>query len=144
MRSDENHPTGKEYLERARKIYEKMDKLLEQGTSERQNVPNADARINYLKGVYYYRSLLFIKDPKAEAARVEELVGQSAKHLSAVFKYIPRDRDTEVALEILQKKAKSMGVGALSGAKLLLELLPSRGSKRGPGFSIEGGAEGKH
>ncbi len=143
LRSDENHPTGKEYLEQARKIYEKMAKLLEQGIAEKDD-PAARARLNYLKGVFYFRSLIFVKDPKAEASRVEELVGQSAQHLSEVFKYFPRDRDTEVALEILQKKAEKMGAGKPSDAKLQLELLPSRGSRKGPGFAIEGDQEGIH
>ena len=143
LRADENHPIGKEYIERARKIYEKMDKLLKQGISERHNAPVANARINYLKGVYYYRSLLFVKDPKAEASRVEELVGQSVNHLATVFATIPKEINAEYALEILQKKAESMGVDKPSDAKLKLELLPSRGSRKGPGFAIKGGTEGR-
>ena len=148
LRADENHPTGREYLERARKIYEKIDKLLKQGIPERPSNHDGNARLSYLKGVYYYNSMVIIaltsKDIKAEMARLEELIGLSAKHFSSVFQYKPRDRDTEVALEILQKKAESMGAAQSSGAKLQLELLPSRGSKRGPGFAIEGGTEGRH
>lgn len=144
LRKDENHPTGKEYVERARKIYEKMDKLIDEGVPARSNDREENARLNYMKGVYYFRSLIFIKNAKAEASRVEELVGLSAKHLSTVFQYIPRDRNTEVAIEILQKKAQEMNAGGDgSPGKLRLELLPSQGSNQGPTFSIEG-SEGRH
>src|SRR3989338_5769779 len=105
LRKDENHPTGKEYIERARKIYTKMEVLMDAGIPARSGDVEENARLNYMKGVYYYRSLIFIKDPKAEAARAEELVGLSAKHLSAVFPYKPKNWDTEVAFEILQKRS---------------------------------------
>lgn len=144
LRKDENHPMGKEYIERAKKIYEKMDKLIDEGVPSRSKDPEENARLNYLKGVYYFRSLIFIKDPKAERARIEELVGLSAKHLSAVFQYKPRDRDTEVAIEILQKKATEMGAGQGGQAKFQLQLLPSSGPNQGPTFSIEGMEEGRH
>ncbi len=148
LRSDNNHPSGKEYMEQAQKIYTKMDQLLEEGVSERfgdSQDSRANARLNYLKGVYFHHSLFFVKDPKAEAARVEELVGLSAKYFSAVFKYAPKDRDTEVALELLQKHAEKMGAGnGDSQAKLKLELLPSGKSSPGPTFAIEGLEEGRH
>ncbi|MDO8561033.1 MAG: hypothetical protein Q7R91_02360 [bacterium] len=144
LRKDENHPTGKEYIERARKIYEKMDKLIDEGVSAHSKDAEENARLNYLKGVYYFRSLVFITDAKAEAPRVEELVGLSAKHLSAVFQYKPKDRDTEVALEILQKKAQQMGAGGDGSGKMQLELLPSQGNNQGPTFSIEGSEGGRH
>lgn len=148
LRVDNNHPTGKEYIERAWKLYAAMEKLMEQGIPERTGDTEGNARANYLKGVYFFglAKLTFIraKDPKEEAARLEELIGLSAKHLSTVFQYKPRDRDTEVALEILQKKAQSMGAGGNDdSAKLKLELLPSRGSNRGPTFAIEGFEEGR-
>lgn len=145
LRSDNNHPSGKEYLERAQKIYAKMDKLLEQGIPEQSGDDKANTRLNYMKGVYFHRSLFFVKDPKAEAARVDELVHLAKRYYSAVFQYTPKDRDTEVALELLQKQAKEMGAGnSDSQAKLKLELLPSRKSSPGPTFAIEGIEEGRH
>lgn len=144
LRKDENHPTGKEYIERARKIYEKVDKLIDEGVPARSSDVEENARLNYMKGVYYYRSLVFIKDAKAEAPRVEELVGLSAKHLSAVFQYKPKDYNTEVALEVLQKKASEMGAGGDGSGKMRLELLPSRGTNQSPTFAIEGLEEGRH
>lgn len=144
LRADENHPAGKDYIERAKNLYAKMDKLMEAGISERSNEPRENARLNYLKGMYYFRSLIFIKDPKVEAARIEELVGQSAKHLSAVFQYIPRDRDSEVAIEILQKKAQEMGAGGDSPGKTQLKLLPSQDPSYGPTFAIEGSDKGRN
>ncbi|MDO8591147.1 MAG: hypothetical protein Q7R65_04200 [bacterium] len=145
LRSDNNHPSAKEYLERAQKIYEKMDQLLEEGVPERLGDSRANARLNYLKGVYFYRSLFFVKDPKAEAARVSELVGLSAKYLSTVFTSIPKEINAEYALEILQKKAQDMGAAnSDSQAKLKLELLPSSKSSPGPTFAIEGFEEGRH
>lgn len=144
LRADENHPTGNEYIERAKKIYEKMERLMESGVTEQPKDLEGNARINYLKGVYYFRQLIFIKEPKSEMAKIEELVGQSAKHLSMVFGYIPKDRDTEVAIEILQKKAKDMGAGGDSSAKTRLELLPSNNQNHGPTFAIEGLEEGRN
>lgn len=144
LREDENHPTGSEYIERAKSIYEKMEKLLELGIPEQPGSSLGNARINYLKGVYYFRQLIFIKDPKNEMTRVDEIVGQSAKHLSMVFAHLPKDRDTEVAIEILQKKAKDMGAGEGSPAKTRLDLLPSNDKNRGPMFAIEGMEEGKN
>ena len=120
-----------------------MEKIAEARIPEYPNDSRGNARLNYLKGVYYFRLLIFIKDPKAEADRVEELIGQSAKHLSAVFAYIPRDRDTEVAIEILQKKAKSMSDGSGSPGKTRLELLPSD-KNQGPMFMIEGTDKGRN
>lgn len=145
LRADENHPKGSEYVERAKSIYDKMEKLMELGVSEQLNDTQGNARINYLKGVYFFRQLIFIKEPKKEMAKVEELVGQSAKHFSMVFGYTPKDRDTEVAIEILQKKAKDMGAGGgESSAKTRLELLPSNGKNQGPTFAIEGLEEGRN
>lgn len=144
LRADENHPAGNEYIKRAEGIYGKIDKLLESGVPEDPNEPQENARINYLKGIYYFRRLIFIKEPKKELAKVEELIGQSAKHLSMVFKYVPKDRNTEVAIEILQKKAKDMGAGEGSPAKTRLGLLPSNDKNQGPMFAIEGLEEGKN
>lgn len=145
LRLDNNHPVGKEYLDRAKKIYEKMDKLIEQGIPERPGEKEANARLNYMKGVYFYRLLIFVKDPKAEAGRIEELAGLSAKHLSLVFASVPREINAEYALEILQKKTKEIGAaGGDSQARLKLELLPSGKSGSGPTFAIEGLEEGRH
>lgn len=152
LRKDENHPTGKDYIERARKIYAKVDKIMDEGVPTRSNDPEENARLNYMKGVFYHRSLFFIKDAKAEASRVEELVGLAIKHYSAVYPYIVRsgkDGDqfwrTDVAIELLQKIAQQMGAsGDGAPGKIRLELLPSSGANQGPTFSIEGSGEGRH
>lgn len=144
LRADENHPSGSEYIERAKSIYDKMEKLMELGVSEQLNDPQGNARINYLKGIYHFRQLIFIKDPKKEMAKVEELLGQSAKYLFMVFRYIPRDWDTDVAIEILQKKAEEIGADGKSPAKTRLDLLPSNNQNQGPNFAIGGLEEGKN
>ncbi|MBI2446366.1 MAG: hypothetical protein HYV51_00910 [Parcubacteria group bacterium] len=141
LRADKDHPAGHKYIERAQNLYAKMEKLMEAGIPERLDDARVNARLNYLKGVYYFRLLIFIKNPKEEAARVEELIGQSAKHFSAVFAYLPRDRDSEVAIEILQKKAKDMNANSGAPAKTRLELLPS---DKGPTFMIEGIDKGRN
>jgi len=138
LRVDENHPTGNQYIERAKNIYDKMEKLAESG------IPEQIGEYYYLKGVYYYRQLIFIKDPKKEMAKVEELIGQSAKNLFMVFKYLPKDWDTEVAIEVLQKKAEFMGAGGDTLAKIRLDLLPSNDKNKGPLFAIGGLEEGRN
>lgn len=146
FKQDENHPTAKAYVEQARQLYAKMDELLASGINEQSDSPSWAAYLNYLKGVYYYRSLLFIKKPAEEQAKIQDLITQSANHLAKVFGFIPRDRDTEVALEILQKKAESMlsSSGNESFAKFQLEMMPSEEISPGRDFSIGGMEEGRH
>ena len=142
---DENHPTGLEYIERAKNVYDKLGKLMESGISGQSNDFEGNARTYYLEGLYYFRQLIFVEDPKKEMAKVEELVGQSAKNLFMVFKYLPKDWDTEVAIEVLQKKAESIGAGDNSTqAKTRLDLLPSNNRNQGPMFAIEGLEEGRN
>src|SRR3989344_6618946 len=145
LRVDENHPTGLEYIERAKNVYDKLGKLMESGISGQPNDFEGNARTYYLEGLYYFRQLIFVEDPKKEMAKVEELVGQSAKNLFMVFKYLPKDWDTEVAIEVLQKKAESIGAGDNSTqAKTRLDLLPSNNRNQGPMFAIEGLEEGRN
>lgn len=150
LRQDNHHPAGKEYLKKAEEILKKMEDLLNQGVEEHAGNSEACARLNYLKGVYFYRQLVFIEDTKKQAAKVEELVGMSAEHFLKVYPCAvkaAKDNDlrwrTDVAIEILQKKAEEMGAGdAGDKTKRQLELLPSTDSQRGPTFAIEGVEEG--
>ena len=143
LQYDVNHPAAKKYLDRARELYEKNEQIANTLQEERGNT-EWNAHLNYLKGVYYFRSLLFVKDPAKEQSKVEELVSQSAGHLAKVFAWLPKDNGAEVALEVLQKKAKEILSASNSNEylRLQLKLLPSR--EVSPDFAIGGGKEGKH
>jgi len=145
LATDKNHPTAQKYLERAKEIYARMDKLVsllvDQPSDKSQN-----ARVNYLKGKFYYRSLPLVEDLKKEQAKVLELISRSATHLSSVFDSSPKDYDASIALEVLQKKTKDMrsaGDGEGNKAKLRLELLPAPSREIGPQFGLGGGGEGR-
>ena len=140
---DVNHPAAKKYMDRARELYEKNEGIVN-GLQEERGNPEWNAYLNYLKGVHYFRSLLFVKKPSEEQSKVEELVSQSALHLGKVFAWLPKDNDTEIALEVLQKKSKEMlsASGSDESLRLQLKLLPSK--EVGPEFLIGGKQEGKH
>lgn len=141
---DEHHPTAAQYLKRAKEIYKKMDDFAPALVEQPQD-RLWSARINYLKGKYYFRSLIFVEDPKNEKAKVLDLVTRSATRLSKVFEFLPKDYHTSLAIEVLQKQAKNM-LSPQSGndkTKLRLELLPEPQKEISPQFGI-GGTEGKH
>ena len=143
LQFDVNHPTAKKYMERARELYEKNESIVH-GIKEELGNAEWNAYLNYLKGVYYFRSLLFIKNRGDEQSKIEDLVSQSMVHLRKVFAWLPKDNNTEVTIEILQKKAQEMlnAKGADEQLRLQLKLLPSQ--EVGPEFSIDGKKEGRY
>lgn len=143
LEQDKNHPVGRKYREDAKKIYQENEKLLEGLTD---NVPDASlkkAYLHYLLGVFYYRSLFFI-DPQKEGMKAKDLVERSITNLAKVFEYIPKDRDTEVALELLQKNAQSILSAAQAGdERAQLRLLPKSGQILSP-FAMGDREKGRH
>mgnify|MGYP001587255385 CR=1 FL=1 len=129
---DKQSSVGRRYLAEARVIYQKMSELI----GELKDVgddPEWNANINYLLGLYCFRSIFFAKENEVGA-----LVARSANHFAAVFRHRPKHRDAEVALEILQQTFK--GQGNDSGDNNKLKLLP----QTDPGFIISGRGRGRH
>lgn len=127
------------YLRQVKDIYAETEKMVP-AVVERPDDPSWNARLNYVKGVYYFRLLLFA-DPQKDKARAVDLVSRSAQHLKTVFGFVPKEWNTEVALEILQKKAQSMSSDDKDFQRTL-QLLPRR-PETGP-FGLGPVPEGRH
>ena len=143
LQYDVHHPAAKKYIQAARELYEKNDEIVNHLQEDRGN-GEWNAYLHYLQGVYYFRSLFFVKEPTKEQSKVEELIAQSALHLGKVFAWLPKDNDAQVALELLQKKAEDLLTNPSNAdeqLRLQLKLLPSK--EVGPEFLL-GGKEGKH
>lgn len=140
LEQDQNHPLAKEYLEEARKIYQKLEELLS-NLSEIPGDASWNAKLYYYKGVYYFRSLLFLKIQE-DRSKAQDLIAQSVENLSKALEYLPKDRDIQVAIEVLQKKGQQALAAGGENIKLQIQLLPSRGKEINP-FAIGGREEGK-
>ena len=143
LQYDVHHPVAKKYIQAARELYEKNDDIVNHLHEDSGNT-QWNAYLHYLQGVYYFRSLFFVKEPAKEQSKVEELIAQSALHLGKVFAWLPKDNDAQVALELLQKKAQELLTNPSNAdeqLRLQLKLLPSK--EVGPEFLL-GGKEGKH
>jgi len=141
---DQNSPVANGYIEDARKIYERVKEFMpELGEINGDSLWNT--RLHYLKGAYYFRSLVFIKNKQEEKSKVEDAVAQSVASLDKALGYAPKDRDIQVAIEVLQKKAKeiSTSTGGDGNMKLQLQLLPGKDKEVGP-FQIGPREEGRH
>lgn len=132
LTENKNNPVGQRYKAEAGVLYSKMSEL-EQELKETGNDPEWDSRLNYLLGLYHFRSIFFAKENEAA-----NLVAKSAGRFAKVFLYLPKHRDAEVALEILQKTTE--GSNGDSSLKNKLQLLP----RDDPGFVITGRSRGKH
>lgn len=141
---DQNNSVAGAYFEEARKIYERVKEFMPD-LGDIEGDPVRNARLHYLRGVYYFRSLVFIKNKQEERLKVENAVAQSVASLDKVFLFLPKDHDTQVAIEILQKKAKeALASGSGDGdIKLRLQLLPGKDKEIGP-FEIGPREEGRH
>ncbi len=144
LEQNQNNPTAADYLERARKIYERIEGLMSDiGEVARNDLWNM--RLYYLKGAYYSRSLALIRRVPQEQAKVKDAVAQAVTSLDKALSHAPKDRDTQVAIELLQKKAKD-AMSLKSGAgkeKMELRLLPAKDKEVGP-FQTGPREEGKH
>lgn len=144
LEQDENNITASAYIEEARAIYERL-KTFMPDIGEIQGDALWNARLHYLKGAYYARSLAFIKNTREERLKAEDVVAQAIASLDKVFFYAPKDWDTQVAIEALQKKVKGIlsSGSATDNKKLELQLLPGRDKEIGP-FQIGPRDEGKY
>jgi hypothetical protein len=72
-------------------------------------------------------------------------VAQSIASLALALVHAPKDHDTQVAIEVLQKKVKDTfsSSGAADNKRLELQLLPGKDKEVGP-FQIGPREEGKY
>lgn len=143
LEQDQNNITAGAYIEEARKIYERAKELM----PDLNEIPGNslwNARLYYIKGVYHARSLAFIKIQE-EKSKAEDLLAQSITSFDKALFFAPKDHDTQVAIEVLQKMAKniSSSSSASDNKKLELQLLPGKDKEIGP-FQIGPRQEGKH
>ncbi|OGL76891.1 hypothetical protein A3F52_02745 [Candidatus Uhrbacteria bacterium RIFCSPHIGHO2_12_FULL_47_11] len=121
---DKDNPVALKYLREAKEIYTWMEKHIAE-SAEVDGDKTWNTRLNYLKGVYYFRSLFFVENPQKDAAKILDLISRSASHLEKVFDSSPKDWSASVAFEILQEKAKGMSSGG-NNFQRQLQLLPQR------------------
>lgn len=143
LEQDENHPAAAQYLARARALYEDMKSRV----SEWEELPDAvdsNFRMHYLKGVFFFRSMVFAGTEKQSQQEMSDLVAQSLAHLDKTLVLMRRDHKTQVAIEVLQKKAAQiLKQWNASTIKIRLELLPSREKEVGA-FQMGPREEGRH
>lgn len=128
LEQDNYHPVGKAYIEDVRKTYENTKDLV-LSLKEIAGDPDWNARLEYFKGIYYYRSLLFV-NIKEDSAKAKDLITQSFESFKKALEYKPKDRDIEVAIELLQKNTKDMLSASAANQekqdKIKLKLLPGK------------------
>ena len=132
LAEDQNSPSGQRYMAEVAVTYRELDGIIQE-LKDVGDDPEWNGRMNYLLGLYRFRSILFAKNED-----IADIVAKSAGHFAKVFAYKPKDRDAEVALEILQKRFSSEGESL--SAKDKLELLP----QTDPAFVITGRSRGRH
>lgn len=143
LEQDQNSPAAGSYLEQARQTYERIEGLMPD-LSEIAGNPQWNMRLYYLKGIYYFRSLIFIKKMQEEQSKVKDAMAQSVASFDKALLYAPKDRDTEVAIELLQTKAKNaLSSSGLDAGKMELQLLPAKDREVGP-FQTGPRTEGRH
>ena len=140
LKVNKNDPLAGEYLEEAKKLH-----MLNMGSisefSLRDKNCEWNARLWYRKGIEYYRSLIFIK--KEEESKALDLIDQSIRNFEKVFTCYSKDQKTEVAIELLYKRAKEIkSAGSLAGPEMRLRLLPSQEIE--PGARGDVRREGRH
>lgn len=144
MEQDEHHPVAKEYLKEAQKIYGKLDGLVS-GLGEFPGNPEFNSRLYYLKGAFYYRSIVIFLDLDKDKTKVEDFVAKALENWSKALEIRRKDWDTQVAIEVLQKKTKdALSNFGGNSAKLRLQLMPSRDKEILGPFAIGERKQGKH
>lgn len=143
LEQDENNTVAGAYLKEAQAIYERVKGFMPVVGATKED-SSWNAMLHYLQGVYYARSLYFIKN-KLEKSKIEDAVAQAVASFDKVLAYAPKDYDTQVAIEVLQKKAKDLSSSMGSGdtMKSQLQLLPGKDKEIGS-FQIGPRDEGKH
>lgn len=144
LEQDENNTMADAYIAEARAIYGRVKKFIPD-IGEIQGDSLWNARLHYLKGAYYARSLAFIKNIREEKSKAEDAAAQAIASFDKALVFAPKDRDIQVAIEVLQKKAKdiSSSSSATGNQKLELQLLPGKDKEVGP-FQIGPREEGKY
>lgn len=102
--------------------------------------------LHYLKGLLYYRGLVFV-NPE-DTANAKNLIDQSLESFVKALVCAPKERDDEVAIELLYQKAKGAGLlnkGDRNMGALRLGVLPMPDSgPDGPGTGGRGREDGRH
>ncbi|MEK7083562.1 MAG: hypothetical protein AAB972_05295 [Patescibacteria group bacterium] len=146
LEQDENNIMAGVYIEKARIIYERVKEFMPD-IGEIQGDLLWNMRLHYLKGVYYFRisSLIFMKKIQEQRSKVEDVVAQSVTSFDKALVYAPKDHDTQVAIEVLQKKVKNTfsSSGTVDNKRLELQLLPGKDKEVGP-FQVGPREEGKY
>lgn len=123
--SDENDPTAEEYYERAKALHEENMRVIDT-ILERPNDCAWNRRLWYRKGIEYYRSLIFLNSDERSLAA--DLIDQAIDSFDNVFLCFPKDRDAELAIELLYKRSKKMkespAASEKKGKEKLKEKLP--------------------
>lgn len=141
---NENDATAKRYLTEAEELHEQNMKFISELMEINGNC-QWNSAIHYLKGLVYFRGLVFIK--KDEKTKAQDLVEKSLKSFIEVFKCAPKDNDAETAIEILYKKAEKAGLlepGSEKGADISPEFLPPAPDNAAPGTGGRNRERGKH
>lgn len=144
LEADKNDPLGLEYLENAKKLHEENMRAID-AILPRAGDCEWNARLWYRKGVEYYRSLVFLES--GMSSRAADLVAQAIENFEKVFSCIPKDRNTEVALEILYRRsrdAEGSSVDDPNRMRKKLELLPQEEVGPPRGWTPESREEGRH
>jgi len=129
---NENDTVAHTYLEEAEKLHNKNTEALS-SLYVYENECIWSSAVFYRKGIENFRSLVFLK--KEEKSKARNLIDQAIRNFGKVFECYPKDRKTEVAIEVLYKRAKEMGAdfGSLGEKATRLQLLPKGELKPGTG-----------
>ncbi len=136
LSADKNHPVAKKYLSEADALYSRNQEHLA-NLAEGAEDPFMRARVHYLIGVYYYRSLaLGSLLGKMDEFKGADIVEQVITQFDKALELKKLDWATQVAIEILQKNAKQfLAAGGSAGSDagdMRLRLLP-QGEISSPG-----------
>lgn len=143
LEQDENHPAAAQYLARARALYENLASRIS-GLEELPDAMDWNFRVQYLKGIFFFRKMAFAGTEKESKQEISDLVAQSLAHLDKALALVRHDRDTQVAIEVLRKKAEHLlGQWGSLTTKMRLELLPSKDREVGA-FQMGPREEGRH
>lgn len=144
MEQDEHHPVAKEYLKEAQKIYGKLDGFIA-GLGELPGNQEFNFRLYYLKGAFYYRSIVVFLDLDKDKTKVEDFAAKALENWSKALEIRRKDWDTQVAIEVLQKKTKAaLSNSGDNPAKLRLQLMPSRDKEISGPFAIGERKQGRY
>lgn len=135
LKINEKDPIALSYMKQAKKLHEENQLLIE-GLVDIPNDCEWNARIWYLSGIENYRSLIFLKENEKTAQR--DALVSALEQFKKVFICFPKQRDAEVAIELLFKESnrlKDNSGGDGSAAARRLRRFPSR---RHRGINPEG------